>query len=46
MKVKLLRDSGSLQSLFSREKLRDCEYQDTGEVRLIRGIGGHVITVP
>ena len=45
-KVKLLRDSGSLQSLFLCEKIRDCEYQDTGEVRLIRGIGGHVITVP
>ena len=39
--VALLRDSGAQQSLLSKEKV-----SDTGEFRLIQGIGGSVLKVP
>lgn len=42
----MLRDSGSLQSLLSRDKVNDNDFIDTGEYRLIRGLGGTVIRVP
>jgi len=42
----VLRDSGSLQSLISREKLSSHDYVDTGESRLIKGVTGDVVRVP
>ena len=33
-------------SLLSKEKVSDLDYQDTGEFRLIQGIGGSVLTIP
>ena len=42
----MLRDSGSLQSLISREKLSAHYYVDTGESRLIKGVTGDVLRVP
>jgi len=42
----MLRDSGSLQSLLSREMLTDSDFVETGEYRLIRGIGGSIIRIP
>jgi len=41
-----LRDSGSLQSLISREKLFSHDHVDTGESRLIIGVTGDVVRVP
>jgi len=42
----VLRDSGSLQSLISRDKLSSPDYVDTGESRLIKGVIGDVVRVP
>ena len=42
----MLRDSGSLQSLISRDKLSSHDYVDTGESRLIKGVTGDVVRVP
>ena len=42
----MLRDSGSLQSLISRDKLSAHDYVDTGESRLIKGVTGDVVRVP
>jgi len=42
----VLRDSGSLQSLISRDKLSAHDYIDTGESRLIKGVTGDVVLVP
>ena len=42
----MLRDSGSLQSLISRDKLCSHDYVDTGESRLIKGVTGDVVRVP
>ena len=42
----VLRDSGSLQSLISRDKLSSHDYVDTGESRLIKGVTGDVVRVP
>jgi len=42
----VLRDSGSLQSLISREKLSSHDFVDTGESRLIKGVTGDVVRVP
>jgi len=44
--VTLLRDSGSLQSLLARNKIRDLDFTDTGEFRLIRGVTGDTVRVP
>jgi len=44
--VKVLRDTGALQSLVSSTVLSDNEMFYTGEERLIRGITGDVIAVP
>jgi hypothetical protein len=44
--VCLLRDSGSLQSLLSRDKITEDEFVETGEYRLIQGLTGRVIRVP
>jgi len=42
----VLRDSGSLQSLISRDKLSAHDYVDTGESRFIKGVTGDVVRVP
>jgi len=42
----VLRDSGSLQALISRDKLSSHYYVDTGESRLIKGVTGDVVRVP
>jgi len=44
--VRLLRDTGALQSLVCSRILTDTDYAPTGEFRLIRGITGEVISVP
>lgn len=41
----MLRDSGAQQSLLSKQKLSAHDYLDSGEYRLIQGIGGSVIKV-
>jgi len=46
MHVRLLRDTGALQSLVCSRVLTDTDYTPTGEFRLIRGITGEVISVP
>ena len=42
----MLRDSGSLQSLISRDELCSHDYVDTGESRLIIEVTGDVVRVP
>jgi len=42
----VLRDSDSLQSLISRDKLSSHDYVDTGESLLIKGVTGDVVRVP
>lgn len=44
--ITLLRDTGSLQSLASKQSLSTSDYENTGEVRLVRGISGDVLKVP
>ena len=44
--VKVLRDTGALQSLVSSAVVSDNELTYTGEKRLIRGVTGDVIAVP
>src|ERR1043165_2030263 len=44
--VMLLRDSGALQSIVSRDGLHAHEYIVTGEDRLIQGIVGEAVKVP
>jgi len=46
MHVRLLRDTGALQSLVYSRVLTDTDYTSTGEFRLIRGITGDVISMP
>ena len=46
MHVRLLRDTGALQSLVCSRVLTDTDYTPMGEFRLIRGIIGDVISVP
>jgi len=46
MHIRLLRDTGALQSLVCSRVLTDTDYTPTGEFRLIRGITGEVISVP
>lgn len=44
--IVLLRDTGALQSLLSKQALLSTDYVSTGEHRLIKGISGEVQTVP
>ena len=44
--IKVLRDTGALQSLASSNVLGNDDYVPTGESRLIRGITGDVVSVP
>jgi len=46
MHVRLLQDTGSLQSLVCSRVLIVTDYTPKGEFRLIRGITGEVIPVP
>jgi len=41
-----LRDTGALQSLMSQQSVSDCDYECTGEFRLIRGVTGETVSVP
>jgi len=45
-RVRLLRDTGALQSLICSRNLSDDDDVSTGEFRLIRGVTGKVISVP
>ena len=36
--VRALRDTGALQSLVSQQSVSDCDFESTGEFRLIRGV--------
>ena len=44
--VVMLRDTGALQSLVSKECLNACEFRETGEDRLIQGVVGKAVQVP
>ena len=44
--VRILRDTGALQSLVSSQILTECDYRLTDEVRLIRGVTGDIMSVP
>jgi len=44
--VRALRDTGALQSLMSQQSVADCDYDSTGEFRLIRGVTGETVSVP
>ena len=44
--VRALRDTGALQSLVSQQSVSDCDYESTGEFRLIRGVTGETVSVP
>jgi len=46
MHVRLLRDTGALQSLVCSRVLTDADFTPTGDFRRIRGITGEVISVP
>jgi len=46
MHVRLLGDTGALQSIVCCRVLTDTDYTPTGEFRFIRGITGDVISVP
>jgi len=35
--IRALRDTGALQSLVSQQSITDCDYEPTGEFRMIRG---------
>jgi len=45
-RVRLLRDTGALQSLICSRILTDADYVSTGEFRLIRGVTGDIVSVP
>lgn len=42
----LLRDTGTLQSLLSKQALSNTDYVNTGEHRIIKGVSGEVQPVP
>ena len=44
--IRTLRDTGALQSLLSEQSVSDCDYESTGEFRIIRGIPGETVSVP
>ena len=45
-RVRLLRDTGALQSLICSQILTDADYVSTGEFRFIRGVTGDIVSVP
>ena len=44
--VRALRDTDALQSLVSHQSVSDCDYESTGEFRLICGVTGETVSVP
>ena len=44
--IRALRDTGALQSLLSEQSVSDCDYESTGEFRMIRGVTGETVSVP
>jgi len=44
--VRALRETGALQSLVSQQSVSDCDYESTGEFRLILGVTGETASVP
>jgi len=44
--VRALRDTGAVQSLVSEQSASDCDYESSGEFRLIRGVTGETVSVP
>ena len=44
--IRALRDTGALQSLVSQQSVSDCDYESTGEFRLICGVTGETVSVP
>jgi len=44
--IRALRDTGALQSLMSQQSFTDCDYEPTGEFRMIRGVTGETVSVP
>ena len=42
--VRALRDTGALQSLGSQQSVSDCDYESTGEFRLIRGVTDETVS--
>jgi len=45
-KICALRDTGALQSLLSEQSVSECDYESTGEFRMIRGVTGETLSVP
>jgi len=45
-RVRLLRDTGSLQLLVCSRVLSEADFEHTGEFRLIKGVTGDVVSVP
>jgi len=45
-KICALRDTGVLQSLLSEQSVSECDYESTGEFRMIRGVTGETMSVP
>ena len=41
--IRALRDTGTLQSLLSEQSVTDCDYESTGEFRMIRGVTGETV---
>ena len=44
--IRALRDTGALQSLLSEQSVSECDYESTGEFRMIRGVTGETVSVP
>jgi len=44
--VRALRDTGALQLLVSQQSVSDCDYESTGDLRLIRSVAGETVSVP
>jgi len=42
--TRALRDTGALQSLVSQQSVSDCDYESTGEFRLIRGVTNETVS--
>ena len=42
--TRALRDTGALQSLVSQQSVSDCDYESTGEFRLIRGVTDETVS--
>lgn len=44
--IKVLRDTGALQSVLKRSAVQESDFVDTGEIRLLKGIASQVVEVP